>query len=35
MIHPFLKVFEKIGVRGKKNFFQKVFLPPMSLFYLI
>ncbi len=23
-----LKVFERIGVRGKENFSQKVFLPP-------
>ncbi len=24
------KVFERIGVRGKENFSQKVFLPPKS-----
>jgi len=27
-ISPFLKVFERMGARGKENFFKKVFLPP-------
>ena len=27
-ISPLPKVFERMGARGKENFFQKVFLPP-------
>ena len=25
-----LKILERIGVRGKENFFQEVFLPPQT-----